>query len=910
MTHFVNEDDYALTHYGTPFHSGRYPWGSGDDPEQRGKTFSGYVKDLEKKGFTKLQIAEGLGLKTTEELRFRIGMEADIRRADMRNQAIKLLDKGYSHVAIGKRMGGLNESTVRSLLNDTIHERKQVVTNIANALKDAVKKQKYVDIGVGVEHHMGVNRTKLKAAIFRLKQEGYQVHYTNVLQGGTGKKTSVIVLTDSKTTSKEVYAAGRKAQIQMPNYKMQDFGHTQQGLMPVVSVKGSRVAVRYHEDGGSLKDGVIELRRGVDDLSLGNAKYAQVRIGVDGTHFLKGMAMYTDAKLPKGVDIIYNTSKTKDVPRIAERKDPKGPKPDQVFKPMIKDIDGNIDLDNPFGSAIKPGGQRGALNIVNEEGDWVKWSRNISSQVLSKQSDSLARQQLGLALAMKKEEFDEIQSLTNPTLKKRLLQTFADEADSAAIHLKGASLPRQDSHIILPINSIKPTEIYAPNFNPGERVVLIRHPHGGTFEIPELIVNNKNPEANSLIKGARDAVGIHPKVAERLSGADFDGDTVIVIPNNHRLIRTTDPLVELQNFNPRTAYKAYPGMPKLKDQTKQLLMGDVSNLITDMTIKGANLSEIARAVRHSMVVIDAEKHHLDYKQSARDHGIRELKQRYQGKSNGGASTLISRAKSEKRIDETANEFTLDANGKRHYTNRYDPVTGKKVQTKTGATYLIKGKDGAPDRVVKKTVKITKMEYERDAFKLSSGTTKETIYAEHANALKDLANKARLLTLKTGDIPYSQSAHDTYKNEVEVLKSKLRMAYMNKPLERQAQFLSNKLYNAKKDAHPDMDKDDLKKMRGQILTEARLRMGAGKALIEITDNEWKAIQLGAVSKTTLNKILLNTDVDALKQRAMPRTSKVLSPARAARAKSMLSLGHTRADVASALGISVSLLDSIT
>ena len=47
-------------------------------------------------------------------------------------------------------------------------------------------------------------------------------------------------------------------------------------------------------------------------------------------------------------------------------------------------------------------------------------------------------------------------------------------------------------------------------------------------------------------------------------------------------------------------------------------MGDVSNLITDMTIKGANNDELARAVRHSMVVIDSEKHNLDVKASARD----------------------------------------------------------------------------------------------------------------------------------------------------------------------------------------------------------------------------------------------------------------------------------------------------
>ena len=66
----------------------------------------------------------------------------------------------------------------------------------------------------------------------------------------------------------------------------------------------------------------------------------------------------------------------------------------------------------------------------------------------------------------------------------------------------------------------------------GERVVLIRHPHGGTFEIPELTVNNKNPDARKIVGTikSQDAIGIHHKVAEHLSGADFDGDTVLVIP--------------------------------------------------------------------------------------------------------------------------------------------------------------------------------------------------------------------------------------------------------------------------------------------------------------------------------------------------------------------------------------------
>jgi hypothetical protein len=894
-----------LSHEGTKRHSGRYPWGSGKDPQQRGKSFLGYVKNLEDEGMSELEIAKGLGIKTTE-LRARKSMIKTELREDNRRQALRLKTKGYSHVEIGKRMGGYNESTIREWLDDEKHERAMVTNNVAGVLRNAVKEHKYIDVGVGTEIHMGLNRHKLKQAVALLKEEGYKVQYLSQVQAGTGKKTSLMVLTGPDTPHTEIYQKGAKYKIRMVDQRFDINGYVIP-VMPVVNVDGKRVAIRYHEDGGSLKDGVIELRRGVADTSLGNSKYAQVRIGVDGTHYLKGMAMYTDDAFPKGVDIVYNTSKTKDIPRTAVRV-PGGPKPDEVFKPMEKNKDGTIDTHNPFGSAIKPGGQKGVLNIVNEEGDWVVWSKNISSQVLSKQSDSLAKKQLKLAFELKKEEFDEINSLTNPTLKKRLLETFADESDSAAIHLKAAALPRQDTHIILPITSIKENEVYAPKYNNGDRVVLIRHPHGGIFEIPELTVNNKNPQANNLIKDARDAIGIHPKVAERLSGADFDGDTVIVIPNKEKLIRSSAPLKDLQNFNPKKSYPLDSKIEGLSPKGKQLKMGDISNLITDMTIKGATESEIARAVKHSMVVIDAEKHHLDYKKSYTDHSIGELKAKYQNKVTGGASTLISRAKSETRIPHQVEEYTVNnITGKKQYTHRTDPVTGKRIMVDSNESFVVKGKDGELGKTIKRTTKLTKMEKESDAYNLSSGTTKEAVYAEHANALKQLANKARLVYLKTGDIEYSPSANKTYAHEVSVLKAKLKVAYMNKPLERQAQLLADMIYQAKKEAHLDLEKSEIKKLKGQALEEARARMGAGKKKILITDREWEAIQLGAIHKDTLGQILLNTDIDLLKERAMPRTTKGMSPARILRAQGMRSLGYTAAEIASALGVSVSTLE---
>lgn len=67
--------------------------------------------------------------------------------------------------------------------------------------------------------------------------------------------------------------------------------------------------------------------------------------------------------------------------------------------------------------------------------------------------------------------------------------------------------------------------MYAPNYKDGETVALIRYPHGGTFEIPILTVNNKQAEGKRVLGNTpADAIGINSKVAGRLSGADFDGD--------------------------------------------------------------------------------------------------------------------------------------------------------------------------------------------------------------------------------------------------------------------------------------------------------------------------------------------------------------------------------------------------
>ena len=836
----------------------------------------GYVQDLRKKGLTDAQIAKGMEM-SVRNMRARYSLaKSEVRKED-RAFAIRLKNKGYSTTAAGQRMG-INESSVRSLLSDDAHARSERAFETANMLERAIDKKKYVDIGAGVERHIGVNRTKLQTSVAQLQEKGYKVHYIQTEQMGTGKKTTVMVLTKGDVPWKEVYDNRHK--IGLPTEWSEDKGGSYQHLEPINSVDRKRIYVRYGDEGGSDRDGVVELRAGVEDISLGKNRYAQIRIGVDGETYMKGMAINTN-DIPPGYDMVYNTNK------------PRGTPDSKIFKPM------SSDPDNPFGATVKQRhytdskgqDQLSALNIVYEEGDWGKWSKSISSQMLSKQSEGLAKRQLQIAYDAKKREFDEINALTNPLVKKRLLDAFADDVDSAAGYMKAAAMPRQASHVILPTD-IKETEIYAPNYRNGENVVLIRYPHGGTFEIPELRVNNKHKGSKDLLGKAVDAVGINPRVAERLSGADFDGDTVLVIPNPRGEIKTTSPLEGLKDFDPKTSYPKIQGMKVMTKKGTQKQMGDISNLITDMTIKNANTDEIARAVRHSMVVIDAEKHTLNYTKSFTDNGIAQLKAKYQGGPAKGASTIISRARSEMRVPA------------RKATVKVDPETGRKIYTPTGETYTDKA-----GRTHYKLTTTTPMAETTDARTLSSGTMMEEIYANHANKLKAMANETRKVSVAVKPPPKNQSAAKTYAREVASLEASLNTALKNAPIERRAQLVANVAVSKRVAANPDMDNKELKKVRGQELTVARARTGASKQDIQINDREWEAIQAGAISSNKLSQILSNTNLDRVKELATPRQTRTATSSQTQQILRLLAAGYTQADIADRLGISTSTVNSV-
>jgi hypothetical protein len=172
----------------------------------------------------------------------------------------------------------------------------------------------------------------------------------------------------------------------------------------------------------------------------------------------------------------------------------------------------------------------------------------------------------------------------------------------------------------------------------------------------------------------------------------------------------------------------------------------------------------------------------------------------------------------------------------------------------------------------------------------------------------LGNEARRELVRTELRKQNKSAKEVYSHEVKGLESKLRDAEKNAPLERQAQVVARNIYSEKKRANPDMEKDEERKIKGQALEEARLRTGAKKQKIELTDREWEAIQAGAISNSMLGKILNHTDLDKLRERATPRDRPVMSSILTSRAKRMLDAGATLEEVADQLDVNLSTLKS--
>ena len=398
-------------------------------------------------------------------------------------------------------------------------------------------------------------------------------------------------------------------------------------------------------------------------------------------------------------------------------------------------------------------------------------------------------------------------------------------------------------------------------------------------------------------------------------------------------------------------------------------MGKISNLISDMTLFGAKDDELERAVRHSMVVIDAEKHKLDYQQSYRDNRIAQLKKNYQVKVDengniigyGGASTIISRAKRETDVpkrrgearvnrkdkpwydpskpegtkiyfnaydndlyfvdgtyDKKNNTRTLITKDKKKITydvsdrgarEKYNPIMRK--DPKTNEVYFTNKDESIIYNTKMRTQKSTEMNETTDARTLMSVRKHpmEQIYASYANSMKALANNARMEIIKTENLKYDRNAAKIYAKEVSSLEAKLNEAYKNTAKERLATRLAASEIKRKQDANSDLKGEDLRKVSQRAITKYREQVGSIKRSdrsIEITPMEWQAIQSGAISETKLKAILDNSNPDILRQMSMPKVTKSPTISQVAMIKALANSNFTLQQIAAKTGYSVSTI----
>lgn len=909
-----------IAHYGVGHldngHSGRWPWGSGKKPFQNHYDFNAYCEDLRKQGVGETEIAKSMFLSTTQ---YRI-QKRDANKL-LRNErvamAYKLRDQGFTNEQIAEKIGVNSGNTVANYFKSSVTVKQTQVENTTKTLMELVDKNKMIDVSAGAEIELGVTSGTLQQALYQCERAGYNKYTYGMDQiTNPGKKTNVTVLcspeivpNDGKKVPKEVYDYANVHPIK--EYHSDDNGLTFTALAEPKSLDSKRIKIVYAEDGGTAKDGVIELRPGVEDISLGKAVYAQVRILVDGTHYLKGMAIY-NPDLPEGVDVQFNTNKHKGTPML-------GPKDNSVLKPI------KSDPTNPFGATIKAnvenaqnieddifaGGQRwytdengkkqqSVINKIRNESDWDKYVPQIASQFVSKQPEQIIQKQLDLTYTDKLAEFAKIKTCTNNTVKRLQLEEFADGCDTAASDLTLSPIPGQTWQVILPSSGMKDDEIYAPNYQNGTKLALVRYPHAGQFEIPVVTVNNNNAKMKKTYGLMTDAVAISSAAASQLSGADFDGDSVICIPITKEYpIASKKALKGLADFDDKAEFPPTETSVRMKKKDEQKQMGSISNLITDMQIKSAPEEDLIKAVKHSMVVIDAVKHELDYKLSEKVNEIDRLKNTYQARINEdtgrvlkSASTLLSMAGSTVYVDERKNRTKIN------------PDTGEKIYEKTGRTYLVWDKNGNA-KLVKAQQESTKMAEVKDAYELSSGSPIENMYAEYCNKLKALANEARKEAVNLNKTVWDKSlSYGRYKDEVASLKEKIAIARSNAPRERQAQRIAHVMTKARtQDGR--MDKKEYKKIKDQSLAAARIMVGAHKNRFTLTAKEWEAIEAGAVSDSMIVDISNNCATGALEEWAYPKEANSLKTWQEAKISAMIASGrYTYAEIADACGVSTS------
>ena len=927
-----------LKHTGTPQlydfdpnGSGRYRQGSGANPYQHEFNWYHMQEQRLKEIAPKINPDTGkpYGYKTAAAIRAALEMSTDEYRS--RIKAIKPLREEYyisavnrmrykeqrSIPAIAEELG-ISTGKVQGILQGKESVKNKEMKATADMLKEQVAKYKYVDVGEGANRHLGITEETLKGAIEYLRiKDKYSISKLAIDQLGSkqqGQKTSMLVLSGPDTEEGKPlrqYLYNHLNEVHMINDVISDdLGLTYRGMdYRPLPLDSKRIKIEYADENGyQPKDGVIEIRPGVDDLWLGsNRSYAQVRINVDDKYYLKGMAVY-NPNLPEGVDVVFNTNKKAGAPM------------EKVFKPLKRerklengdpDPDSPIDWKNPFGASImseEKGGQYeytdkngvkhlSLINKVNDEGSWSVWQRSFIPQFGSKQSKELIQKQLDWEYEERLAELEDLKKITNPVVKINLLNDFANSCDSNSADLRGHAMVGQTQRVLLPAQSLKTAftesgeelgettriynECFAPGYKDGDVLCLIRFPHNGPKEILKCVVNNKNKECRDMVKygGEKDVIMINPRGAVKLSGADFDGDSVTVIPANG--INVDKLLREMAGFDAKQEYPYREGIKLMTEGQKGLEMGTVTNLIADMGQMGCTDEELSRAIKYSQVAIDAVKHKLDWERAKRDLKITDLYKTYTGRRQGGATTFITRAKSKRDVPEIAPDVKID------------PLSGDLITRPTGHTHkkwLPPNDKGEYESIDEpNTTKMKRGQQVKDAYELLSDPAhpekcywQELMYADFANQMKYLARQARLEMVNTKADPPNKESAKTYAKEVASLEAKLDKVKSQIQYEREALRLATYELKAIEAKNGPLEDDEKSKKQSQLLNSARKAIypKGKREKIEITEREWEAIQANAISATKLKDIIRQADDDVIRSYATPKNpnNRMLSDAR--------------------------------
>ena len=253
----VAED--ILMHYGMAKRSGRYPWGSGKDANQRTGDFLSRAQELEKQGITykdengkvwtgEPAIAKTMGLSTTQ-YRIQKSLAKDAQRAPLVATAQGLRDKGFSLNEIAEKMGYANDSSVRSLLNEKSKSRMNEAQNTADFLKQKIDEKGMIDVGVGVNRELNISPERLKQALYILELQGYPTYGGGVPQPtNPGKQTNIQVLCPPGTEHKDIYKFDEIHSLK--EYTSHDDGKTFDTYKYPESFDSKRLKIVYGDEGG------------------------------------------------------------------------------------------------------------------------------------------------------------------------------------------------------------------------------------------------------------------------------------------------------------------------------------------------------------------------------------------------------------------------------------------------------------------------------------------------------------------------------------------------------------------------------------------------------------------------------------------------------------------------------------